>query len=59
MEGWLLQIVIIDLFPPNESVSNSPGMMIVPPTVINTDSPRRLAAKSSEKARDVSKEKTA
>jgi hypothetical protein len=59
MEGWLLQIVIIDLFSPSKSVSFSPGMIIVPPTVINTDSPRRLVANSTEKTREVSKEKTA
>jgi hypothetical protein len=34
-------------------------MMIIPPTVINIDSPRRLVAKSSENALEVSKEKTA
>ena len=59
MEGWLLQIMIIDLFSRSRSVSFSPGMMIALPTVINTDSPRRLVANSTEKPREVSKEKTA
>jgi hypothetical protein len=42
-----------------KSVLFNPGRVSDPPTVINTDSPRRLVANSSEKTREVSKEKTA
>jgi hypothetical protein len=59
MESRLLQIMIIYLLSPDKSVSLSPCMIMVPPTVINTDSPRRLVASSTEKLREVSKEKTA